>query len=281
MKNNVIALPIPVRRMDFDFADLDKYWYQGSPWVTHFLNAMSAVFPDGERFFMHAVRLYEKDITDPELKAQIRDFIGQEANHGKEHEAFNHAIEDQHGIRMRSLMRASKEGIDWVKKKFPKRLQLSMTVGFEHFTAILAHQFLNNPETMAGIPKKYSDMFMWHAVEETEHKAVAFDVFNQVDGSYPMRVAGMLISSTLFFIVIPKFAFHLIKKDGQGSSLKEGLKLGYFMFGNPGLYRKILPDYLDFFRPNFHPWDHDNRALVSQLIEQLKPYEIKRAVNLH
>ena len=36
-----------------------------------------------------------------------------------------------------------------------------------------------------------------------------------------------------------------------------------FLFGTPGLFRRLGPRYCDWFRPTFHPWDHDNRAKLA------------------
>lgn len=266
---------IPVRRMNFAFPDMQRHWYKGNPWITHFLNAMSAVFPDGERFFMHSVRLYEKQITDPVLRQQIRSFIGQEANHGKEHEGFNKAITKQNpGIHLNKLMRFTYHGLEYVKKIVPKPLQLSMTVGFEHFTAILAHQTLKHSEDLASVGGVYYEIFMWHAVEETEHKAVAYDVYQAVDGRYWLRIGGMLISTTMFLGVIPAMALTLIAADHRLTDWRAALGLVKFLLVEPGIYAKIIPDYVDYYRPDFHPWMHDNRALVADRIKQLTPYEV-------
>lgn len=278
MSKKYASTPIPVRRMDFEFHDLARYWHPDGAWVTHFLHSLSAVFPDGERFFMDSVRNYEKQITDPELRQQIRGFIGQEANHGKEHEGFNNAVTQQHGFRVDHLVNFTKHGLRMVQKVLPKRLQLSMTAGFEHFTAILAHQLLQNPETVAEVGGVYADMFMWHAVEETEHKAVAYDVYQTVDGRYWLRMGGMLISTSLFLVAIPTMMLYLLAQDKKLGDVRGALAWIKFLTIKPGLYTRIIPEYLDYYRPGFHPWMHDNRELVAERIKDLKRFEVKRRV---
>ena len=167
-------IPIRVRRMDYDIPQLPRYWYRGNAWITHFMNALSTSFPDGERFFIHAVRNFETQIKDPELRAQIRAFIGQEANHGKEHEAFNNALIDQHDLPLKSKMGFMKGALAYAKKRFSPREQLALTVGFEHFTAILANLMLTRVDELDGLDAMYGARSMWHPGEDHAHTAVAF-----------------------------------------------------------------------------------------------------------
>lgn len=268
-------IPIRVRRMDYDMSGLRRYWYKDNPWTTHFLNALSTTFPDGERFFIHSVRNFEKQITDPELQAQIRAFIGQEANHGKEHEAFNQALIDQHGLPLESKLKFMKSALAWAKKKWSPREQLAMTAGFEHFTAILANMLLERQDVIADIPGVYSDMFLWHAVEETEHKAVAFDVYQAVDGDYWLRVRSMALATFFFMLVTLRMQHSLLKHDGKLGDWRSALGFAKFMLFKPGFLTRIIPQYLDYYRPGFHPWQHDNRHLIASHVEALKDNELR------
>lgn len=268
-------IPIRVRRMDYDIPEIPRYWYKGNTWITHFMNALSTTFPDGERFFIHAVRNYENDISDPEMRAQIRNFIGQEANHGKEHEAFNQALIDQHQLPLTSKLTFMKKALAFAKKKYSKREQLALTVGFEHFTAILANLMLNQADVIEDLDGMYADMFMWHAVEETEHKAVAFDVFQQVDGDYWLRVRGMAQATFFFMLITTRMQYSLLKHDNQLGNWRDALGFAKFMLFKPGMLTRIIPEYLDFYRPSFHPWQHDNRHLIADRIKALAPHELK------
>lgn len=268
-------LHITVRRMDFDIPALPRYWYKGNVWITHFMNALSTTFPDGERFFIHAVRNYENEITDPELRTQIRAFIGQEANHGKEHEAFNQALIDQHHLPLESKITFMKKALAFAKKKYSRREQLALTVGFEHFTAILANLMLKQPELIEELKGMYADMFMWHAVEETEHKAVAFDVFTATEDDYWLRVRGMAQATFFFLLITLRMQYSLLKHDGQLGNWRDALGFGKFLLLKPGLLTRIIPEYLDFYRPSFHPWQHDNRHLIAERVKALESYALK------
>lgn len=274
-KTRKTPVPITVRRMDYAIPEIPRYWYRNNPWITHFLNALSTTFPDGERFFMHSVRQFEDQVRDPELRAQIRAFIGQEANHGKEHEAFNEALISQHGLPLTSKLKFMKGALAWAKKTWTPRQQLAMTVGFEHFTAILAHLMLSRPESIEGLDAIYGDMFLWHAVEETEHKAVAFDVYQAVDGDYWGRVSAMAKATFFFLLVTTRMQYSLLKHDGKLSDWRSALGFAKFLLVEPGMLSRIIPDYLDFYKPGFHPWDHDNRALIAERIKTLAPHALR------
>ena len=268
-------LPITVRRMDFAIPVLPRYWYKGNVWITHFMNALSTTFPDGERFFIHAVRNYENEITDPELRAQIRAFIGQEANHGKEHEAFNQALIDQHKLPLESKITFMKKALSFAKKRYSRREQLALTVGFEHFTAILANLMLKQTDFVEDIQGVYADMFMWHAVEETEHKAVAFDVFTATEDDYWLRVRGMAQATFFFLLITLRMQYSLLKHDNQLGNWRDALGFAKFLLVKPGMLTRIIPEYLDFYRPGFHPWQHDNRHLIAARVKALESYALK------
>lgn len=270
-------LPITVRRMDFDIPALPRYWYKGNTWITHFMNALSTTFPDGERFFIHAVRNYEKEITDPELRAQIRAFIGQEANHGKEHEAFNQALIDQHKLPLEKKIIFMKKALGFAKKKYSRREQLALTVGFEHFTAILANLMLKQTDVIEVVQGMTADMFMWHAVEETEHKAVAFDVFTATEDDYWLRVRGMAQATFFFLLITLRMQYSLLKHDNQLGNWRDALGFAKFLLVKPGMLTRIIPEYLDFYRPGFHPWQHDNRHLIAARVKALESYALKAA----
>lgn len=271
---------VPVRRMDFDFpADMPRYWYRGNPWITHFMNGLSAVFPDGERFFIDTVRNFQDRIDDPELQKQVRGFIGQEANHGKEHEAFNHLLEDRFGLPISRIAGYVKRRTDRMRSSLSKERQLAITIALEHFTAILANQLLEQPEVVEDLQAAEGDMLLWHAVEETEHKAVAFDVYTQVYGrgvlAYLVRILTMIVTTLFFFLFVTSFQQRFLWRDRQTFNLRAALGFLKFIFVKPGPLTRMIPDYLDYFSPSFHPWQHDNRALIGTRVEQLRDRELR------
>ncbi len=261
---------IPPRRMDFEFADDTKrYWYKDSPFLTTFWSTLSTLFPEGETFFVDSVRNYRKDITDPLLKAQVSGFIGQEAMHSKEHKAFNDLAE-KHGFPANNLDRDLGILLRFARKTLPKKIQLAITVALEHYTAILAEQLLRDPSHQANIQDPEAlKLWMWHALEENEHKIVAYDVYNLVGGGYFTRVLTMLIVTFFFFTVVGIGHIRMLWADRKLFDVWGNLKGFWYLWSPKGLFPKLLPQYLDFFKPGFHPNDHDTVQLLDDWREKL------------
>jgi uncharacterized protein len=255
---------IVVRRIEVDLdAPTEKYWYRGEPAITAFAYALSAVFPEGERFFIDSVRAFRDRIDDPELAAEVRAFIGQEAQHGQVHEKYNERAE-AHGFRTSVIAKLSKRRLDRLRRVLPPEEQLAVTCALEHFTAMMAEQLLGDPRMSEGVDPEHAAVWRWHAAEEAEHKAVAFDVYAKVDGSYVRRVRTYLLTSVMFAGSTLAMTGYLLAKDGRLFEPKRHLALLRWLLVSPGLARNVLPGWLDYLRPDFHPWDRDDRALLDR-----------------
>lgn len=261
---------IPPRRMDFVFAeDTKRYWYRDSPFLTTFWSTLSTLFPEGETFFVDSVRNYRHLVTDPLQKAQVSGFIGQEAMHSKEHQAFND-LADKHGFPASNLDRDLGYLLRFTRKALPKKIQLAITVALEHYTAILAEQLLRDPAHQENIQDPEAlKLWMWHALEENEHKVVAYDVYNLIGGGYFTRILTMLVVTFFFFTVVGIGHTRMLWADGKLFDIKNNLKGLWYLWSPKGLFPKLLPQYLDFFRPSFHPSDHDTEQLLDDWRERL------------
>lgn len=261
---NPTHLTIAPRRLDAPLPEpLPRYWHSGSAFKSHFFNAMSVLFPKGERFFIDSVRHFRKSADGTELAEQIRGFIGQEAHHSNEHIQYNERLKAQ-GYDIDSLENALGRRLRFVQKHFSAKRQLAATVGVEHLTAIMADALLKNPQWMAGADPAVRRLWHWHALEETEHKAVAFDLYRLIGGGETRRRV-LMAEITLFFIYdVTKNLLHMLKRDGllwNWATWKEGWQ---FLWGRDGVLKPLIRPYLDYYRRGFHPWDHDNRELMHQ-----------------
>ena len=234
----------------------------GSAWFA----ALSASFPRGEAMFVEAVRLHRDGVPN-KLAAEIREFIRQEVNHSREHVAFNRGVEEA-GYDLSGVTERVNALVDLTQSK-PPIVQLAITCALEHFTAMFAHEFLRDPSALATAGMGDTDLWMWHAVEEIEHKAVAFDTLAYATRDWPRRKAYklraiiMLLVSFRFLKNRSYDAMELLAQDGiTGWRAKWGLVR--YLVGKPGILRKIFPAWLSWFRPGFHPWDLDDRALIAE-----------------
>lgn len=260
------SIDIPVRTMDFTFPDeIPEFWFDNNALLTMLLTALSSAFPDGERQFIHSVRNYQAKIEDPVLLKQVRAFIGQEAHHGKEHDVLN-AVMLKKGYPVDRIYKRFKKMNRLMQEQFSTAHQLACTVCMEHLTAILADYFISTaPEDLELFNTHVRKIWAWHAIEETEHKAVAFDVYQSlVNRPYFLRLV-MLETTLSFLIITTRGTKELLKASGKNRDFKSlyvGLK---YLLGGQGVIRKISRSYLDFYSKNFHPWQHDNREQMMKL----------------
>lgn len=282
---NNIKASFPVRRMDFEFGQVPEYWMNNSSGLTHFMTALSALFPDGEKFFVDSVRAVRNDpkLADPRMQKEISAFIGQEAMHSKEHVGFNQSA-NAYGHDVNSLEKKTNTVIQTIRKGFAKiakpfgisqeMIDLTATTALEHFTATIASELLSNEEIQA----KMTDdtmyrLWMWHAVEENEHKAVVYDVFEALYGkgvkAYALRNSAMAIAMVALFITQSYFVTRLLRQDKQFNmaALRDIYKYAYS--AKHGVITGMIPDLVDYFRPGFHPNDHDTHALLANWKDKL------------
>lgn len=238
-------------------------WVGDSLFHSRFVDALSLFFPEGERFFVESVLHFRDRIDDPALREAVAAFAAQEGAHGRAHRAFNSALRDEGLPVVVELERKAKALLDLGRRILSPKGQLAVTCALEHYTAIMAEQLLREPLVRERMTEEIRTLWIWHALEETEHKAVAFDVYRAVDGGYARRVALMLLTS-LGFVGMTAYAHaRLMAADREPTTLRE-VALGLnFMWGKPGLMRSLIPAYLEYFKPSFHPDDRDAAELVA------------------
>src|SRR5439155_2789582 len=118
---------------------------------------------------------------------QVAGLIGQEAMHGRQHRALNDRL-DQLGYPTKRFERLTRRGLALRERFLPAASNLAATAALEHFTATLAELLLTSHEARELFGHdEVRDLFLWHALEESEHKAVAFDVYKAVGGGERLR----------------------------------------------------------------------------------------------
>lgn len=264
----------PLQARDIDF-DLDRErvadWNGERIARTTLWNAFSIMFPHGERFFIQSVAAFE-DRTSPPLRLAVRGFIAQEALHTREHLAYNAAL--QSCVDARKLDAEVAEHLEFVKTLLPPLGRLAVTCALEHFTAIMAREVLTDPAYLAGSLPSYARLWTWHALEECEHKAVAFDVFTEVTQNerYWVRVRTMLLATLTFVRFTAKHIFSIMRRSGSGKSPRAWAELVWYVCIRPGLARRILLPYLRYYAPGFHPRQIDDRPIIAGTRSRLEAW---------
>jgi hypothetical protein len=266
------ARKVPTRRISFEesLQDLPRHFADdGDLILSHLAASLSAVFPDGEDFFVRSVRHFRDQITDPELKKQVNGFIGQEAMHGREHRAFNDRL-SQLGYPTKLFEKVTRVGLTARERIAPAKANLAATAALEHFTATLAELVLTSEDAQQLFGhQEVRNLFLWHALEESEHKAVAFDVYKAVGGTERMRVWTMNILRYGFvgFMTL-QIAVSLAgdRATYRRGNLRRSLRR---VLRSPLLTKELWLQLKDYNRPDFHPDDRDTDALVERWRHEL------------
>jgi predicted metal-dependent hydrolase len=267
--------PIPVRAMGFAFeGNVPRYWLFGNPVATHVSNALNSLFPAGERFFIRSVKHYMSDIEkDPELLKRVRGFFGQEGRHGHEHTRWNRILEEQ-GYEIEEFL-AEQEKLMYgeIEPRMPPALRLAVTAALEHFTATMAHNGLGS-DFLDHADPTMAALLRWHAAEEIEHKSVAFDVFEKVDGRYSVRALGLGIALLGLLANWRAATAHLLKQEAKRGTDIEAWKT--WARENPRMqaeeqrrHRMFRDAIVEYLRPDFHPDQRDDYALARGYLESV------------
>jgi predicted metal-dependent hydrolase len=255
------GVEIKPRRMKFAYGDSTGYWASDDPVLTRFMEALSMLFPEGERFFVESVLRYKDQIVDPVLQKQVTAFVAQEGMHAAEHHKYNvRAAGPALAERFESI--AGHLRHPGARRILSPINRLAVTVALEHFTAIMADELLRNPAYTSLMDPEHAKLWLWHAAEETEHKAVAFDVYQAVGGGYLRRAIVMQVTTFLFVLASIRLLVGLLVKDREEGRPRRKSSFFRLAFISPGFFRKVFPAWLDYFRPGFHPWQRDNSDLI-------------------
>src|SRR5690606_26307902 len=254
-----------VRHLDVDLGQgFPTYWYGIDAYRSTLLNALSFMFPVGEQFFIDSVRHFAKQVEaqgDAKLAQEIKLFVGQEATHRHVHQQYN----DQLVARgyepwvenvLRRLVKFS--------RRFDPKTRLAATAAYEHYTAILGDGLLRYESWSEGMDPRMREVWQWHAAEESEHKAVALDTYHAVGGGYLRRIVMYILVTLEFYAYAGIQTIKMLRKDGQLFKRRTWSSALRFWFGHEGIWWHMAPHWLAYFKPGFHPWQHDNRDLLAR-----------------
>jgi uncharacterized protein len=257
---------ITPRVPDIDWAKgFDRHWCGGSPTMTHWYNAISFLLPTGEQFFRDVAREVADGLDlskNPQLEREVREFAIQESLHAAQHRKYNAVLETQ------GFKNFVDPSIVWWKTFFHRHCSpltnLAAVCAYEHYTAILAENLLRAPKKWMQSSPDMALFWGWHAAEETEHKAVCFDLYTAAGGGWLRRALVYLIISIGFnFFFFGRAYFYLIRTDGCLRSKQLSGTVASKPAWRAALFGPVgfaVGSALHYLSPRFHPWRRDNRA---------------------
>ncbi|OBH15853.1 metal-dependent hydrolase [Mycolicibacter sinensis] len=250
-------------RFNYPVASLDRHYVAGDLVMSHVIAHLSAVFPEGEDFFVRSVRHFADQITDPELKERVKGFIGQEVSHGREHRELNDRLA-QMGYPTARVDRMVRRQLKFVERRLSPLTCLAMTAADEHFTAVFAETLLSDERAQALLgDSEVRSMLLWHAVEESEHRSVAFDVYRAVGGSEKRRIRVMRVIRLTFPLSVVIYSLISLFSDRAAYHPVRLVRSFAALRHSPFLTRAVFRRLGDYTRYGFHPDDHDNTALLA------------------
>ena len=263
---------IAPRSPQFRFPEgIDKHWFAGSAFRTHWLNSYTLIIPDGEKFILRSTKRY-LDRVDPELRERLLGLLGQEISHSREHEKFFDNLREQ-GYRIGGFVSAYKfafygvlEGL--IGRLMGRKFLLSTAAAIEHLNAVIAEVGLSNGFLEQADPE-VRPLFEWHYAEEIEHKAVVYDVLRQVAPSYPVRAIGMVFATCTFMGVLLMGTIVLVAQDRKLFDRECLRDATQFFFSKEKFVRRLLLAFRDYLRQGFHPDQHDSYGLAAEVFERL------------
>lgn len=258
-----------IRHLDIDLSQgFEPHWNGGDAYRSTVFNALSFMFPVGEQFFIDAVRHFLPEVErqgNAALAKDIKLFAGQEATHRHLHQQYNdHLLK----LGYDAWVERTLQRVMHLTRNASPRFKLAITTAYEHFTAVLGDGLLRHASWTEHMDPTMRALWLWHAAEESEHKAVAMDTYNAVGGTYLMRVSIFLLISIEFNIWVAIQTGKMLRRDGALFKWSTHRSALGFWFGRDGVAWHTLPHWLAYFKPRFHPWQHDNQALLARWRQQ-------------
>lgn len=246
-----MAHDIPVRQIPFEFeGKVDPVWHPEQHEWSHMLNGASLTMPYLEPFLNRTMREALQHIDDPELKADVNGFVRQEAQHYRNHRRYNEELKANGYPELNEIEETFTADYDRLEKR-SLNIRLAYSAGFETMTMGVTEWMINHRQQLfQGADATMTSFVLWHMVEETEHKSVAFDVFQAVSGNYWLRVMGLVHGSFHVGFMARRAYIALLKKDGLWGSFTSRLRV-WRMVGQ--FLMKAGPAMLRALNPNYHP----------------------------
>lgn len=259
------ALAITPRAVSFDWDGVPLEYIAGEPYATHFWNVMHLVLPEGERAMADVFGQSLEYIDDDRLREEVVGFVGQEATHASSHEGFRNYL-TAGGVEIGPIMARIEYAVQkifgdhGITRQSARRAWLAERLGVyaaaEHFTAVVGEWLLDNKTfDQYDVDPTMLDLLRWHGAEELEHRNVAYDAYQHVDGGYFRRVrtAGIaVVGLALLWFTTAAFLY----RNDDTVQRRRAWPFAYLSAARrglvPGLGFLFKQTYY-YLRPGFHP----------------------------
>ncbi|MEM1230550.1 MAG: metal-dependent hydrolase [Pseudomonadota bacterium] len=252
--------PLRVRSIPFDFGSANAHWHPTQPEWGHMVNGGSLTMPYLEPFLNRTMRAAREHIEDPQLRQDVDGFVRQEAQHYRNHRRYNEMLKAA-GYAELDAVEATFEADYEALEQRSLSWRLAYAAGFETMTIGITEWLIDDRDALfQGADPTVTSLVLWHMVEETEHKSVAFDVYQALVGRYWLRLAGLFWGSLHMGLMSRRAYRAMLKRDGRWSNLRSRLRLwrqvGRFL-------SKAGAAMVHAMRPGYHPEQRRDPTWVS------------------
>ena len=266
-----------IRKLKFALGEPNiTNWIEGNPFKTQLFNAISMSFPFGEGYFIKSFKQIINDdlIRNQEIREKVSIFIAQEALHSSIHGEFNTYLESK-GLpfTLLPLFEFRRRVFDSI---YSHKTQLAVTMAYEHVTAALSYANLKYGWVNDVEDDNIRRMWNWHSAEEIEHRSVAYELYQEVNGGYIRRIYGMIFTVVCFnfdyglqTIINLWHAGDLFKKKTLTGAMR-------FLFGRQGMAWIMGYTICSYFKPGWKPENKSEKYSIDWLEKNADEFEVLR-----
>lgn len=183
---------LEVRRPKFDFTgDVPWEWNPDNPQFSFFMNATSIIAICFEQMIVAAVQEARPLLTDPEVAAEATAFLRQEAQHSSTHRKHVAALIRRYpGLRL--TLDAAIGSFDEVTRTASLKYRLAYIADLEATFTPSFKMMLDNEATLFRPgDERVASLFLWHFVEEVEHRSSALVIYDAAIGDSWYRIRAL------------------------------------------------------------------------------------------
>ena len=243
---------IVVRKVQFEFpADFNPHWHPTKPEWSQLVNGGSVILPYFEPCIIDAIRAALPHITDPVLLREAKAWISQESQHFRQHHRFNQLLIAKGYPQVRELEKQFAHDYGQITKTKPLKFQVAYAAGLETMALAVGHMVIEDRDYyFRDADPAIASLWLWHLVEEIEHKNVAFDVYQHLYGDYWYRVYGLVYGMLHNFRRLRQAYIVLLKADGLWGKWKTRWAIKKVAFR---LLARMLPQVVKHALPGHSP----------------------------
>jgi predicted metal-dependent hydrolase len=241
-----------VRRMQFEFPDdVKAHWNPAKPELSQVINACSLLMPYLEPFLIESIRMSLPHLPTEALRDEATKYIGQEANHFRQHRRYNDLILQQGYESLKAYEAQLADDYKRMRATKSMRYRLGYAAGFETMALAIGHMLVKHREFFfKGADPAVSSLVLWHFVEELEHKTSAYNVYQAIYGKglrgYLYRIYSGLSSNIHTLLrtrvaVLKLMEIDGMDKDPQAIKAFRKLTLKIFLWSLPKMLDGLMP----------------------------------------